>query len=250
MTTKNSPTLHISPSPLVEHSLTLMRDHRLPGAVFRMHLNNISMFLFQDALIELAKDGRAQQFSAEHSGSSRSDSEDRKYTFSGNLIDSSKLALVALMRSGQTMASEIHKFVPNAFIGHQGYAHPRDSDTIHEFYDGIPILEGRFCFAIDSATVTGTSLVAMIEKMIVQRGAEPSKIAVITTIITEQALEKLKKRFPNCPIKVFAAAKDPGIEVSPDRSQAIPGAGSFQERLFGAIVPTKIKFAKSEGISL
>lgn len=223
--------IRVSSNPFVQHALALLRDKDCPGATFRELLNQISVFLTFEAMGELPVSMKA--YSSETPTG---------FAYDGAVIDSSEYALIALMRSGQTMASAMHPYLPSSLIGHAGFRAIKNSDEIECFYSAIPDLTGHYCFLYDSGTISGRSLCAMIEYMVERKGADTGRMAVVTSIASLPAMERINRLYPDPLIPVYAAACDETVHDDGRIVYSKPGAGSFQERIFGSITPYDEKY--------
>jgi|GEM_PF-5047165 uracil phosphoribosyltransferase len=221
----------ISQNPFVQHALALLRDKDCPGATFRDLLNQISVFLTFEAMSELPV-GMKSYHSKTPTG----------FEYEGRAINSREFALIALMRSGQTMASAVHPYLPSSFIGHAGFRLAKGSDQMTAFYLAMPDLADKFCLVFDSGAISGRSVVSTIEYMITRKNADPDRIAIITAITTKPAIELLNQKFPGENVKVYAAACDTKIHNDGRITYSEPGAGSFQERMFGSVTPYEEKY--------
>ena len=165
--------------------------------------------------------------------------------YEGEIIHSEDFGLIALMRSGMTMATAVHELLPSACVGHAGYRYVSsefEGSELLPFYNAVPHLRGRFCFVFDALIVTGHSLVALLRHMFTKMEADPAKTVIITAIATKQGADLINSTFSTVNIPIFAAACDKKIVLYGSKSYAVPGAGIFQERMFGGQVTDEKKF--------
>ncbi|MEO1046398.1 MAG: uracil phosphoribosyltransferase [Pseudomonadota bacterium] len=219
-----SANVRISKNPLTKHFLTLMRDRGCPGGQFRFYLNriayNLTYEMFSDPVV-----GFPHVIDVEGQTPLNNRKQGR---FQGKFIESEKIALFSVMRSGMSMGSTMHEFLPSAVIGHAGFDRDKGYKKI---YDALPKeLDDHFVILYDSDIVTGRSVLAFLDLIAKKyRSFDFSRLVLVTVVVSKPASEKLGSRYPG--LQIYCAAQDE--KITPDEQHCIPGLGNIKQRIFG-----------------
>ena len=151
------PHLTLVDHPLVQHTLTLMRDKDTPTAVFGQLLREISMLLAYEVTRDLATTTRTIETPLTE--------------MDAPILAGPKLALVSILRAGNGLLDGMRDLIPSARVGFVGLY--RDEETLKpvQYYNKLPDgLDRRLTIAVDPMLATGNSSVAAID-LIKEAGA-------------------------------------------------------------------------------
>ncbi|WP_050931652.1 uracil phosphoribosyltransferase [Aestuariivita boseongensis] len=204
--------LTIVDHPLVQHKLTLMRDHRTPTAVFRQLLREISQLLAYEITRELPMTTKAIETPLQEMDAP---------TLAGK-----KLALVSILRAGNGLLDGVLELIPSARVGFVGLY--RDEKTLQpvQYYFKVPDgLEDRLVITVDPMLATGNSSVAAID-LLKQAGA--TNIRFMCLLAAPEGVARMKEAHPDVPI--FTAAVDRNLN---EHGYIVPGLGDAGDRMYG-----------------
>ncbi|HJU76173.1 MAG TPA: uracil phosphoribosyltransferase [Gemmatimonadaceae bacterium] len=198
--------------PLLQHKLTILRDHATPTKIFKELVDEIAMLMAYEATKELA----LQQVQV------RTPLEET----TGMKVRGKKLTLVPILRAGLGMVDGILRLIPSARVGHIGIY--RDHDTLQpvDYYFKIPRdTEERDFFVLDPMLATGGSAVAAVTSL-KRSGAQ--RIRFMCLVAAPEGVQRMEKAHPDVPI--YAAALDRELNA---HGYILPGLGDAGDRLFG-----------------
>jgi uracil phosphoribosyltransferase len=144
--------------PLVQHKLTLMREHDTSTASFRQLLREISLLLAYEVTRELPMTTKRI--------------ETPLCEMDAPVIEGKKLALISILRAGNGLLDGILELIPAARVGFVGLY--RDPETLQpvQYYFKVPTqLEDRVTIVVDPMLATGNSSAAAIS-LLKQAGAK------------------------------------------------------------------------------
>jgi len=210
-------------NPLAQHHLTFMRDQRTPMVRIGQHLKSLTRALFYEAVNELNIPIAIGEFRTP---------EPEAHEGESIFLDSTRYALIAIMRTGVGMVGAVHDLLESAGIGH-AYYEEKDGQYIPRGVN-LPILDDRFIFIFDSAIISGNTVIQLLKELVDERGVEPERIAIITSTVTPPSIEAIAEAMgtKSNPIKIITAAVD-ALEQG-DRYPN-PGFGSMRKRLYGEV---------------
>ena len=131
--------------PLVQHKLTLMREHDTSTASFRQLLREISLLLAYEVTRELPMTTKRI--------------ETPLCEMDAPVIEGKKLALISILRAGNGLLDGILELIPAARVGFVGLY--RDPETLQpvQYYFKVPTqLEDRVTIVVDPMLATGGSV--------------------------------------------------------------------------------------------
>src|SRR2546429_4109590 len=206
------PSLTVVEHPLVQHKLSLMRDHNTSTAEFRRLLREISLLLAYEATRELPLEATEIETPLERG------------VFP--LLAGKKLCLVSILRAGNGILDGMLDLLPSARVGHIGiYRDPRTLQAI-EYYLKLPDdLAERDVVLVDPMLATGNSAVAAISRL-KELAARSVKVGCLCA--GPEGVAKVSSVFREVPI--VAAALDRCLN---DHGYILPGLGDAGDRLFG-----------------
>ena len=136
--------LIITDHPLIQHKLTLMRNHETPTNLFRSLLKEISLLMTHEVFRGL--------------GLKKTIIETPIQVIEAPTLSQHQICLVPIMRAGNGMLEGMIEIIPNAKLGHIGLYRDEETLKAHHYYIKLPekISEGMVV-AIDPMLATGNS---------------------------------------------------------------------------------------------
>lgn len=199
--------------PLIDHSLTVLRDKNCTTAAFRHHAGIVSKILTIEATKHLhLVDKRVVTPLAPYKGKRLKND----------------VVVVPVLRSGLAMLMELQDFLPAARVGFIGLSRDEKTAQAHEYYQNLPkIFASHTVLLIDPMLATGGSLVESLT-MLRKKGAK--HISIVCIVSAPDGIGKLKKEFPD--VHIFTAAIDEKLN---SKKFIVPGLGDFGDRYFGTV---------------
>lgn len=196
--------------PLVDHSMTILRDKRTGADEFRRHADIVAKLL----LIEAAK-GLA-------TGQSKIDTP--LAAFDGQVLKS-RVIVVPILRAGISMLSAAYELLPSISVGFVGLVRDEETAIADKYYEKIPkINPNDTVFIVDPMLATGGS---MDEALNIVKAAGAKKIVIVTIVCAPEGLERVQKNHSEVPI--ITAAVDKHLDP---KAYIVPGLGDFGDRYF------------------
>ncbi len=145
----------------------------------------------------------------------------------GEYVDSAKILLVAILRSGYPMCKAIHEAIPGAQLALIDIKRDETTAQPHLGYEGLPQNLEQFEQVIipDPMLATGGSAL-MVIKMLKQRKVK--NIHLISIVSAPEGLKRVKKMHPE--VEITVCAIDKGLNSA---KYIVPGLGDFGDRYFG-----------------
>jgi len=203
--------VHISTHPLVQHKLTLLRDHRTDPKMFRELLREMAVLIAYEVTADLTT---AEVTVMTPMGQA-----------SGQRLQE-RIGLVPILRAGLGMVEGIWNLMPNTEVWHIGLF--RDEQTLEpvEYYNRLPVSPTvDVCLILDPMLATGGSAVATVD-ILKSWGAKRIKFAGV--IAAPEGVQHLTESHPDVP--VYLAAVDERLN---EIGYIVPGLGDAGDRLFG-----------------
>ena len=198
--------------PLVQHKLTLMREHDTSTASFRQLLREISLLLAYEVTRELPMTTKRI--------------ETPLCEMDAPMIEGKKLALISILRAGNGLLDGILELIPAARVGFIGLY--RDHETLQpvQYYFKVPTqLEDRIVIVVDPMLATGNSSAAAIDLL---KGSGATNIRFLCLLAAPEGVAHMKERHPDVPI--VTAAVDDHLN---EKGYIVPGLGDAGDRMFG-----------------
>jgi uracil phosphoribosyltransferase len=209
---ENRMELRVLEHPLAHHKLTLMRDRKTSGSLFRALVEEIGLLLAVDATRALATEAVAIETPLERT--------------QGRRLQPLDPVLVPVLRAGLGLLPSFQMLLPTAKVGHLGLYRDHDSLVPVPYYRNFPpLLEERPVFVLDPMLATGGSASAAITKL-KESGAK--RIQLISLVAAPAGVERMRRDHPD--VGVFVAALDRELN---DHGYILPGLGDAGDRLFG-----------------
>jgi uracil phosphoribosyltransferase len=203
--------VQVSPHPLVQHKLTLLRRTVTEPKKFRELVRELTQFLFYEATLDLPLNPIEIQTPLA--------------SMPGKEIGM-QLGLVPILRAGLGMVDPILDLIPTAHVWHLGLY--RDHATLEPvtYYNKLPPeAEVDMCLVLDPMLATGGSAIAAVD-ILKRWGA--AKIKFLGLIAAPEGVRALSTAHPDVPIHL--AAVDDHLN---DKGYIVPGLGDAGDRQFG-----------------
>lgn len=198
--------------PLIQHKLTLLRDHRTGAKDFRELVAEISTLMCFEATRDLP-------LKEAHITTPMGPATTK-------VLSGQKLAFVPILRAGLGMIDGVLRLVPAAKVGHIGIYRDHKTCTPVEYYCKLPAdIAKREVIVLDPMLATGGSANDAITQ-IKQRGV--SHIKFMCIIAAPEGLEALSTAHPD--VQIYCAALDKYLN---EQKYIIPGLGDAGDRIFG-----------------
>ena len=205
------PHVHISPHPLVQHKLTLLRRTITEPKKFRELVRELTQFLIYEATLDLPL--------------SAVEIETPLARLVGQEIGA-RIGLVPILRAGLGMVAPILDLIPTAHVWHLGLY--RDHATLEPvtYYNKLPPeVDVDLCMVLDPMLATGGSAIAAVD-ILKRWGAK--QIIFLGLIAAPEGVAALTSAHADVPI--YLAAVDERLN---DKGYIVPGLGDAGDRQFG-----------------
>jgi uracil phosphoribosyltransferase len=198
--------------PLVQYTLTRLRDYQTPSSEFRTHAIQLGKFLVYEAMYELT---------------TRPAGVETPIGPATGTVLGDYVILAPILRAGLVLSEGAQQLFPGARVYHVGLR--RDENTLEaiSYYARLPETlpaESRV-FVLDPMLATGGSAVAAIglfDKMGVK------KIQLVSFVAAPEGIKMVHSKFPT--VKITTAAIDQGLN---EHAYIVPGLGDAGDRTFG-----------------
>lgn len=197
--------------PLIDHSLTILRDKRTPTEEFRRHAGIVSKILILETTKQLAvKNKNIETPLAPMIGKQLGDD----------------VVVVPVLRAGLAMLFAIQDFLPSVSVGFIGLERDEKTAQAREYYQKLPkIFASHKAIVIDPMLATGGSFDDTVTAL-KKKGAK--NITVVCIVSAPEGIAHLQKTHPD--VSIITAAIDEKLN---DRFFIVPGLGDFGDRYFG-----------------
>jgi len=197
--------------PLVEHSLTILRDKTTRTEEFRRHADIVSKILMIEATKRMQLKARTIETPlSKYNGKELQD----------------EVIVVPVLRAGLAMLFSLQEMLPKASVGFIGLERDEKTAIAREYYKKIPvILSTNIVFVVDPMLATGGSMDDTI-RAVKDKGAR--RIIGVSIVSAPEGVRRLSEHHPDVPI--ITAAIDEKLN---DKAYIVPGLGDFGDRYFG-----------------
>ncbi|MDY6939209.1 MAG: uracil phosphoribosyltransferase [Cyanobacteriota bacterium] len=211
--------IYVPPHPLLKNWLALARDASTPSVLFRTAMKELGRWLTYEAIREFLPTQEVMV-------------ETPLGTSPATLIDHQiPIAVVPILRAGLATLDGMLEVLPSASIYHLGMV--RNEET-HEATCYLNKLPEKFApqthiLISEPMLATGGTIMAVMQEL-VDRGADPSLVRIISVIAAPPALQKLGSTYEG--LAIYTAGIDEQLD---DRQFIVPGLGDAGDRSFGTM---------------
>jgi uracil phosphoribosyltransferase len=205
-------TIHVVDHPLLSHKLSLIRDRKTPGSLFRSLVEEAGLILATEATRLLPTESVVVETPLE-----------RTTTLRLRNLDP---VLVPVLRAGLGLLPSFLKLMPTAKVGHLGLYRDHDSLVPVPYYRNFPpLLESRPVFVLDPMLATGGSASEAVRQL---KTAGAVNVTLVSLLAAPEGLERLHGDHPDLHIVVGVVDRQLN-----DKGYILPGLGDAGDRLFG-----------------
>lgn len=207
----------VSPHPLAQHKLTLLRRKETEPKKFREVISELAMMLVYEATHDLAM--RAVSIAT-------------PLTTTQSMAIAEKVGLVPILRAGLGMVEGAWKLLPQAEVWHLGLY--RDERTLKpvSYYNKLPVAPTvELCLVLDPMLATGGSAIAAVD-VLKQWGV--TRIKFVGLLAAPEGIHALHAAHPD--VAVHVAGIDERLTSTGDAFPSgyiWPGLGDAGDRQFG-----------------
>lgn len=197
--------------PLIDHSLTILRDRDTKTEEFRRHADVVSKLI----LIEATK----------HLKLMNKKVETPLAPFVGKELQDDVI-VVPVLRAGLAMLIALRDFLPAVSVGFIGLERDEKTAIAREYYKKIPqIFSTHIVLVIDPMLATGGS---MDDTVTAVKAKGAKRVIAVSIVSAPEGITRFSKSHPDVPI--VTAAIDTHLN---DKAYIVPGLGDFGDRYFG-----------------
>ncbi len=207
------PNLTVFDHPLIQHKLSFIRDAATSHRPFRSLLYQIAGLMVYEATRELPTVSVQVQTPLEPTTARRL---------------AGVVTVVPILRSGLGMAEGIMEMMPEARVGHLGYA--RDEHTLRPvlYLRRLPPqLDAGPVLVVDPMLATGGSAIEALREL---RAAGATDLRLVCLVASPEGVRNLAQAQPG--VHVYAAALDRQLDY---RGFILPGLGDAGDRMYGTV---------------
>lgn len=200
--------------PLCEHKITLLRDRKTPGILFRRVLEELGLILAVESTRHLPTEPVAVETPLERT--------------QGRRLPALDPVLVPVLRAGLGLLPPFLQLLPTAKVGHLGLYRDHDSLVPVPYYRNFPpLLDQRYVFILDPMLATGGSASEAVRQLKV---AGAQRITLASVLAAPEGIARLNADHPD--LRIFVACLDRELN---DKAYILPGLGDAGDRLFGTL---------------
>lgn len=207
----------VSPHPLAQHKLTLLRRQETEPKKFREVISELAMMLVYEATRDLATQSAPIV---------------TPLTTTQGIVMAEKVGLVPILRAGLGMVEGAWKLLPQAEVWHLGLY--RDEHTLKpvSYYNKLPIAPTvELCLVLDPMLATGGSAIAAVD---VLKRWGVTRIKFVGLLAAPEGISALHGAHPD--VAVHVAGIDERLTGPGDAFPSgyiLPGLGDAGDRQFG-----------------
>ncbi|MBJ7899900.1 MAG: uracil phosphoribosyltransferase [Cyanobacteria bacterium RI_101] len=211
--------IYVPEHPLLQHWLAVARDRETPPVLFKTALTELGRWLTYEAarywLPTLEATVQTPLAAAP-----------------GKFINPQiPLALVPILRAGLVLLDGAQSLLPLASTYHLGMVRDEETLTPTCYLNKLPavLAPQTHILLLDPMLATGGTVGEAL-KLLLERGADPALIRLVSVLAAPPALQKLSADYPE--LTVYAAMIDESLN---DRGWIVPGLGDAGDRAFGTV---------------
>ena len=200
--------------PLCDHKLTLLRDVKTPGSLFRKVVEELGLILAVESTRHLATEVVAIETPMERT--------------KGRRLPSLDPVLVPVLRAGLGLLAPFLQLLPTAKVGHLGLYRDHDSLVPVPYYRNFPpLLDEREVFVLDPMLATGGSASEAVRQL---KAAGAKRITFASVLAAPEGIKRLQEDHPD--LRIVVGAVDRQLN---EKAYILPGLGDAGDRLFGTL---------------
>lgn len=198
--------------PLVLHKITLLRDRKTPGSLFRQVMEEVGLLLAVEATRSLPLEVVVVETPLERT--------------EGRRLPVLDPVLVPVLRAGLALLPSFLQLLPTAKVGHLGLYRDHDSLVPVPYYRNFPpLLNARPVFILDPMLATGGSASEAVRQL---KEAGAVDITLAAVLAAPEGIQRLREDHPD--IRIVVAAQDRQLN---EKGYILPGLGDAGDRVFG-----------------
>lgn len=198
--------------PLVHHKLSLLRDRKTGGALFRQLLEEVGVLLAVEASRSLETEAVSVETPLER--------------MEGQRLKPLDPVLVPVLRAGLGLLPPFLALMPTAKVGHLGLYRDHGSLKPVPYYRNFPpLLPERHVFVLDPMLATGGSASEALHQL---KAEGARRITLVCLVGAPEGLRRVREDHPD--VLVVLAALDRELN---EKGYILPGLGDAGDRLFG-----------------
>jgi uracil phosphoribosyltransferase len=190
--------------PLCQHKLTLIRDVKTPGSLFRRVIEELGLILAVEGTRHLPTEPVAVETPLERTQGRR------------------------MLPLDLGLLPSFLQLIPTAKVGHLGLYRDHDSLVPVPYYRNFPpLLDQRIVFVLDPMLATGGSASEAVRQL---KAAGAKNITLCSVIAAPEGITRLQADHPD--LRIVVCALDRELN---DKAYILPGLGDAGDRLFGTL---------------
>ena len=209
--------IYVPDHPLIRHWLAVARDASTPSTLFRSAMTELGRWLTYEA---------TRSWLPTLDATVETPLAPCEAVFINPDIP---VAVIPILRAGLSLLEGAHALLPLAATYHLGFVRNEETLAASCYLNKLPATldpETRILITEPMLATGGTIMSTMAE--LVQRGANPALVRIISVVTAPPALQKLGTAYPD--LVIFAAAIDEGLN---EHGFIVPGLGDAGDRTFG-----------------
>jgi len=209
--------VYVPDHPLIKHWLAVARDANTPTVLFKSAMTELGRWLTYEASRYWLPtvETRVKTPLAESPAV---------------LINpEAPIAVVPILRAGLALLDGAQTLLPLASIYHLGLVRDQETLTTSCYLNTLPQkfhAQTRVLILEPMLATGGSILMGMRE--LVERGADPALIRIVSVVAAPPALKQLGEQYPN--LNIYTAIIDEGLN---SKGYIVPGLGDAGDRAFG-----------------
>lgn len=198
--------------PLMHHKLSLIRDRKTPGGLFRALIEEAGLLLAVAATRELPTEPVVVETPLERTSTLR--------------LKPLDPVLVPVLRAGLGLLPAFLHLMPTAKVGHLGLYRDHDSLVPVPYYRNFPpLLEARPVFILDPMLATGGSASEAVRQL---KAAGAARLTLVSLLAAPEGMDRVRADHPDLDLVIGAVDRQLN-----ERGYILPGLGDAGDRLFG-----------------
>lgn len=198
--------------PLAHHKLTLIRDRKTSGSLFRQLVEELGLLLASEATRNLSTESVAVETPLERTH--------------GRRLTALDPVLVPVLRAGLGLLPSFIQLLPTAKVGHLGLYRDHDSLVPVPYYRNFPpLLESRTVYVLDPMLATGGSASEAVRQL---KSAGAVNLTLASVLAAPEGIQRLQEDHPD--LRIVVAAIDRQLN---EKGYILPGLGDAGDRIFG-----------------